>query len=107
VRFPVEFAQRYVYQTDRHPTFGPVTYQQLPGMIKKEISELAEQEQVLEILSQRNPKDAYYRAWIRLGDINIVMRLRDWRPKGEVLAPLTLRQKMYEEAQAELSHYLR
>ena len=105
MRFPAQFARRYVYQTDRHPTFQPVTYQQLPGIIRTEILESAEQEQVLEILSQRDPKDSYYRAWIRLGDINIVMRLRDWRPKGEVIAPLTLRQKMYEEAQAELSHY--
>ena len=105
MRFPAQFAQRYVYQTDRHNSFQPVTYRQLTTVIEREIIEPEEKEKVLHILSQRNPKDAYYRAWIRLGDINIVMRLRDWRPNGEVIAPLVLRQKMYQEAQMEISHY--
>ncbi|NEP20064.1 MAG: hypothetical protein F6J97_24780, partial [Leptolyngbya sp. SIO4C1] len=30
---------------------------------------------------------------------------RDWRPKGEVIAPLALRQQMRQEGIAELAHY--
>jgi len=32
------------------------------------------------------------------GDINALMRLRDWRPNGEVIAPLSVRQQLQEEA---------
>ena len=33
------------------------------------------------------------------------MRLRDWRPNGEVIAPVALREQMRLEAQAELAYY--
>jgi CRISPR-associated protein (TIGR03985 family) len=33
------------------------------------------------------------------------MRLRDWRPNGEVIAPLVLRRQMQQEAQIELGWY--
>ncbi|ESA32285.1 crispr-associated tigr03985 family [Leptolyngbya sp. Heron Island J] len=105
MRFPPEFARRYVAQTKRHKTFETVDYDALPKLIKQEIDDVNEQATALEILAQRNPQDAYYRAWIRLGDINSVMRLRDWRPMGEVIMPLELRQRMREEAVAELQHY--
>lgn len=42
---------------------------------------------------------------IRTGDINVLMRLRDWRPNGEVIAPLSVRQQLQEEAKQELSNY--
>jgi CRISPR-associated protein (TIGR03985 family) len=34
------------------------------------------------------------------------MRLRDWRPNGEVIAPLAYREQMAREAQAELQLYV-
>ncbi|MEO0887135.1 MAG: TIGR03985 family CRISPR-associated protein [Cyanobacteria bacterium J06648_10] len=105
MRFPSAFAQRYVHETDRHPTFQVIAYEALSTLIKQEIKDSADRAAVLKVLSQRNPDDVYYRAWIRLGDINILMRLRDWRPKGEVIAPLEMRQRMKEEAKAELMHY--
>ena len=105
MRFPPNFAQRYVQQTDRHATFEPIAYKKLLVLVKQQIQAPDAQATVLKILSQQTAKDAYYKAWIRLGDINIVMRLRDWRPKGEVIAPLELRQQMRREAQAELEHY--
>ena len=105
MRFPPKFARWYVDQTERHDTFQAVDYEALPGVIKQVIGDKDEQATVLDILAERNPQDAYYRAWIRLGDINIVMRLRDWRPKGEVIAPLALRRQMQEEADTELRHY--
>jgi len=105
MRFPPDFAQWYVHQSDRHATFQPIAYKQLPALIKQEITDAKARKAVLHILSSRDPNDAYYRAWIRVGDINIVMRLRDWRPAGEVIAPLALRQQMHQESEAELSHY--
>ena len=105
VRFPPTFAERYVHQTDRHSTFESIAYKKLPSLIKREITDPHERAKALRILKQKDPSDQYYKAWIRLGDINIVMRLRDWRPNGEVIAPLTLREQMQEEAQVELSNY--
>ncbi|NJM99823.1 MAG: TIGR03985 family CRISPR-associated protein [Phormidesmis sp. RL_2_1] len=105
MRFPPNFAKWYVHQSDRHATFQPIAYEKLSALIKREITDSKAKKTALDILSQRDPKDAYYRAWIRLGDINIVMRLRDWRPAGEVIAPLALRQQMQQESEAELSHY--
>lgn len=105
MRFPPDFAQWYVHQSDRHATFQPIAYEKLPTLIEQEIEDSKVRKATLNILSKRDPKDAYYRVWIRLGDINIVMRLRDWRPAGEVIAPLALRQQMHQESEAELSHY--
>jgi CRISPR-associated protein (TIGR03985 family) len=106
MRFPPDFAKWYVHQSDRHATFQPIAYEKLSALIKREITDPKAKKTALDILSQRDPKDAYYRAWIRLGDINIVMRLRDWRPAGEVIAPLALRQQMHQESEVELSHYM-
>lgn len=105
MRFSPTFAQRYVQQTDRHSTFEPIAYGALLSLIKQEIKDADAQASILETLSQRKANDEYYRAWIRLGDTNIVMRLREWRPNGEVIAPVELRQQMKQESQAELMHY--
>ncbi|MCT7982366.1 TIGR03985 family CRISPR-associated protein [Laspinema sp. A4] len=59
----------------------------------------------MQVLANRSETDAYYRAWIREGDINVRMRLRSWRPNGEVILPLSLRHQMAEEVTRELSHY--
>ena len=105
IRFPARFARWYVNDTVRHPTFQPVSYKSLPQLICQEIQSQEEQEKLLQIIKQRSPKDTYYKAWIRLGDINVLMRLRDWRPNGEVIAPLSVRQTLKEEALQELSNY--
>ena len=105
IRFSTAFAHWYVNQTHRHSTFQLVTHEELPALVKCEIKDPAIRAEVLDILAKRKATDAYYRAWVRLGDINIVMRLRDWRPNGEVIAPLELRQQMKQEAQAELLYY--
>ncbi|MEA5620756.1 TIGR03985 family CRISPR-associated protein [Cronbergia sp. UHCC 0137] len=105
LRFSADFAHWYVDNTVRHPTFKPVAYQQLAKVITNSVKSPAEQQQILEIIQQRNKNDRYYQGWIRTGDINVLMRLRDWRPKGEVIAPLTVRQGLKEEAIQELSHY--
>ena len=105
LRFPQEFARWYVDNTIRHRTFQPLNYPEIPSLIAQKIDHPKERQQLLKLIQQRSPTDSYYRAWIRLGDINVVMRLRDWRPNGEVIAPLSYRELMAREVEQERSHY--
>lgn len=104
LRFKPAFAKWYVDNTARHPTFHQVEYSELPNLINKKVPK-QEQQQLLKILQNRDKNDAYYTAWIRTGDINVLMRLRDWRPNGEVIAPLSIRIRMKEEANQESKNY--
>lgn len=105
MRFSPAYAQRYVDDTQRHPTFRSASYPSLIKLVEQCIPETAGKAQVLVALQNRPATDAYYTGWIRLNDINIVMRLRDWRPQGEVIAPLAMRERMHQEALQELAHY--
>lgn len=106
LRFPPMFAKDYVEDTVRHATFCKIPYADLFSLVAQQITDGQEREAVLEILRRRSPDDAYYRAWVRVGDINVTLRLRDWRPQGEVIAPLGLRQQMQAEVEEERSHYI-
>jgi CRISPR-associated protein (TIGR03985 family) len=90
----------------RHPTFKVIPYTRIASLLQKDVSSDHERDTILAILGQRDPSDRYYQALIRPNDINIIQRLRDWRPNGEVLAPISLRQRMVDEATQELMHYL-
>jgi CRISPR-associated protein (TIGR03985 family) len=107
LRFPPHFAKWYVDDTFRHQTFRAVEYHELPVIIRDSIGNKTEQKQILKILQQRSPEDIYYKAWIRTGDINVLMRLRDWRPNGEAIAPLSIREQLAVEAKRELTNYER
>jgi CRISPR-associated protein (TIGR03985 family) len=107
MRFPADFARWYVEDTQRHITFQAVAYRSLTNLVCREVSDPSARKEILQVIGQCSPTDAYYRAWIRLGDTNITMRLRDWRPNGEVIAPLVIRQQMQREAEAELQQYLK
>ena len=106
LRFAPEFARWYVDDTDRHSTFAPVAYDDLPELIATQAPP-GDRDQLLRLVAQLPPTDVYYRAWVRLGDTNVTMRLRDWRPNGEVIAPLAVRQQMMQEATQELNQYRR
>jgi CRISPR-associated protein (TIGR03985 family) len=106
IRFSEDFARWYVDNTVRHPTFKAIPYAKIPFLLHKSIATDQERDAILSILQKRNSEDRYYQAWIRPSDINIIQRLRDWRPNGEVLAPISLRQRMVNEATQELMHYL-
>jgi CRISPR-associated protein (TIGR03985 family) len=105
MRFSPVFARWYVENTQRHDTFQKVEFDQLFSLVKKEIVDPIEQKQILEIIQQKAPNDVYYQGYVRIGDINLLMRLRDWRPNGEVIAPLCLRKKLKQEAIEELNNY--
>ncbi|OZH54360.1 hypothetical protein AFK68_11435 [Hydrocoleum sp. CS-953] len=105
MRFEPKFARGYVDGTVRHETFKPIKYQSLSKLVQKEIKNPQKRQKLLNIIKARSPKDAYYWGWIRNGDINVLMRLRDWRPKGEVIAPISIREKLKLEAEEELANY--
>jgi CRISPR-associated protein (TIGR03985 family) len=104
MRFSQDFARWYVDDTNRHPTFAPVAYGDLPKLIVAHAPR-ADRDNLLTLVTDRYPKDRYYQGWIRVGDTNVTMRLRDWRPQGEVMAPWGVRQQMMAEAEQELRQY--
>lgn len=104
MRFSPWFARWYVDGTVRHPTFARVSYGEALAQVERQVLE-AERDDVLAVLRQRSAQDVFYAGWVRLGDINVVMRLRDWRPQGEVIAPWGLRQRMVAEVRQEAAHY--
>jgi CRISPR-associated protein (TIGR03985 family) len=104
MRFEERFARWYVNDTERHATFKPVAYQGLPKLIQK-YAQPQEKQELLELVKNRLPEDYYYCAWIRNNDTNVIMRLREWRSNGEVIAPLSIRQRMKWEALKELENY--
>jgi CRISPR-associated protein (TIGR03985 family) len=105
LRFAPQFARRYVDNTVRHPTFQLIAYERIPALVRREIADAGEREKILHILRQRPASDRYFCAYVRVGDTNFTMRLRDWRPNGEVIAPLAYREQMAQEAEAELRFY--
>jgi CRISPR-associated protein (TIGR03985 family) len=105
LRFPPDFAQRYVLNTQRHASFKPISYNNIPKLVHKVVIDPQEQQHILEIIQRRPATDVYFRAWVRVGDTDLTMRLRDWRPNGEVIAPIGIRNQMRQEAEQELYHY--
>ncbi|MEN9223834.1 MAG: TIGR03985 family CRISPR-associated protein [Thermostichus sp. HHBFW_bins_43] len=105
IRFRQDFARRYVVQTERHPTFKLVAYSKISALVRQNVENIQQQDRILKIVKNRSPEDVYFQAWIRQGDTNITMRLRDWRPNGEVIAPIPVREQMKSEAAQELAFY--
>ncbi len=89
----------------RHETFQRLNYEEIPQNLQQTICDPQERQSILKILAERSPEDLYYGVWIRWQDTNVLMRLRDWRPNGEVIAPLEVRQKMREEVSTEYQFY--
>lgn len=105
MRFPAEFARWYVKDTIRHRTFQPIAHRELPRLVKQCVRDRTSAKQILELIKRKPSTDSYFWGWIRVPDINITMRLRDWRPNGEVIAPLEMRSQMQREAELELQNY--
>ncbi|MBD2433785.1 MULTISPECIES: TIGR03985 family CRISPR-associated protein [Fischerella] len=110
LRFEREFHDRYVKGTERHDTFAKITYQQAQHLIRREVQQAEPQRALLKILANRSPNDAYYQVSIRYQDHkyrdnNVIMRLRAWRPKCEVLLPFDLRQSIAAEVAKEFLFY--
>lgn len=110
LRFDREFCDRYVKDTERHETFEEISYQQVQRLIQHQIKQSQQQQALLKILANRSPKDAYYQVFIRYQDYkqrdnNVVMRLRAWQPKVEVLTPWDLRQSFAADIATQFQLY--
>ncbi len=106
LRFDQDFHERYIQGTFRHQTFKPVKYQHVEQLIRQHTPQQQQQQALLTVLKSRSRKDAYYQVHYREFDTNVKMRLRAWRPNGEVLLPWELRQSIAEEVKKEYQLYL-
>lgn len=105
MRFDRDFAKRYIDNSLRHDTFTAIGYAQAQALIQSQLPDRTLQQQALQILDQRSPEDAYYTARYRRHDLNILLRLRAWRPHMEVLLPWELRQQLAREVKREFEFY--
>lgn len=72
---------------------------QYSNLTEQEIQQLNQKQLLLKILHSCSPTDIYYKAKYRIDDNNVIMRLRAWGPKMEVLLPWSLRQRMIDDVQ--------
>lgn len=105
LRFDREYSDRYIQYSFRHETFEAIAYQQAQRLIRQHTPQELQQQALLKVLAARSPEDTYYRVCYRHGDNNVMMRLRAWRPKAEVLMPWDLRQSIAADIAAEFLLY--
>ncbi len=83
----------------RHYTFESVDYNTAKALLQQKIQQLEQKQSLLKILYSCSPTDIYYKAKYRIDDNNVIMRLRAWGLKMEVLLPWNLRQRMIDDVQ--------
>ena len=100
LRFDRDYHQRYIKDTIRHATFKRIeNISQVKEFIVRQLEEGDRSKNRLLEIIDRHPDDAYYQLHYRVGDNNVIMRLRGWSFNVEVLLPLRLRQTMASEIQ--------
>jgi CRISPR-associated protein (TIGR03985 family) len=104
LRFERNFHDHYIKDTFRHETFEQIRYQTAIQLVRQHAPK-PYQQKLLAVLKSRSSQDAYYKAWYREGDTNIGLRLRAWRPNGEVLLPWELRSEIAREVALEFQNY--
>ncbi|MDJ0796790.1 MAG: TIGR03985 family CRISPR-associated protein [Calothrix sp. MO_167.B12] len=105
LRFDEDYDRRYIKHSNRHSTFIRVKYENLEKIISKATNEPQEIQAFLDILKKRDRHDAYYQVMYRHKDNGIIMRLRAWGAKCEVIFPSDLRAIRAEEIAAEFKLY--
>jgi len=99
IRFDHYFHNLYIKGTEREKLFKNISYKQAQSLISRSQEDLKHKRQLLKVIKSRSPRDIYCRVNYRIDDYNVIMRLRDWGAKVEVLFPWDLRQTMTEEIQ--------
>lgn len=95
LRFDPDFAQRYIHKSSRHVTFEKLdSYEDAIDLIE-EVEKCARSKILARI--KKYPDAAYYTLRYRQNDNNVIMRIRAWGQKVEVLYPEKLRQRMRED----------
>ncbi|MGM3309662.1 TIGR03985 family CRISPR-associated protein [Anabaena sp. WFMT] len=105
LRFERDYHDRYIQDTSRHETFNLISYEKAKSLIKNSEVNSEQKAELLKVMANRSPKDAYYSLQYRHGDNNVTMRLRAWRPKVEILLPYDLRQKVKADIIKEIGLY--
>jgi CRISPR-associated protein (TIGR03985 family) len=105
LRFERDYHDRYIRDTFRHETFKLIGYQKAKSLIQSSVVNSEHKAELLKVLANRSPKDAYYSLQYRHGDHNVTMRLRAWRPRVEILSPYDLRQKVTADIVKEIGLY--
>ena len=95
LRFEADFAQRYIHNSFRHPTFKKLdSDRDAIALIEK--LKLPNSKKLSAHINQ-HPDGAYYTLRYRRNDNNVIMRLRAWGPKVEVIFPQDLRHRMSQD----------
>jgi len=105
LRFDQEYSEKYIDESFRHQTFKALktpkdlekwqARQHLSPNARQVIGRILSRWRKMDI---ENPTHSYFRADYRLNDNNVIMRLRAWGDKVEVLYPSGLRQRMAEDS---------
>ena len=99
IRFQQYFHNLYIQGTQRENLFKEISYKQAQSLISSSEDKLEHKQKLLKVIKSRSPKDIYCRVNYRKDDYNVIMRLRAWGAKVEVLSPWNLRQTMTENIQ--------
>jgi CRISPR-associated protein (TIGR03985 family) len=98
IRFDRYFYANYIENTERTTTFKCISYHEAENLILGAKHETYESKQaLLSLLKSRSQQDIYCKAHYRVNDNNVIMRLRAWGPKVEVLFPTDLRKRMTDD----------
>ncbi len=95
LRFEPDFAQRYIDNSFRHPTFNKLNSLEETRALIKSLN-LPNTQQLLTHIHTYSDA-AYYILRYRQQDNTVIMRLRAWGPKVEVIFPHELRQRMRQD----------
>ncbi|KST63831.1 TIGR03985 family CRISPR-associated protein [Mastigocoleus testarum] len=107
LRFEKYFYGNYIKGTERDEMFKKISHQQVEKNIKScQKLTLIEQKNLISTVNSRSPEDIYCKVFYRINDNNIVMRLRAWGAKVEVILPWDLRQRMKAEMEANYKLYI-
>lgn len=109
LRFDQYFYGNYIQGTERDEMFTKISRQEVEKLVKRyTYSASAEQRDLVSTLQSRLAKlnqGIYCKVDYRDKDNNIVMRLRAWGPKVEVILPWDLRHRMTTDIEATYKLY--
>lgn len=97
LRFPKYYHEAYIEDTLRHETFKQIDPQISLRKLFKQLKIDPESKKAIEQKMARFADDAYYKLDYRVGDNDVIMRLRAWGANVEVLYPPDLRDRMIED----------
>jgi CRISPR-associated protein (TIGR03985 family) len=101
LRFDRYFYGNYIANTERVKQFVEMDFERAEKHFQADPSIIDRGLSLFHLFGDRprHKSDVFCLAQHRLGDNNVVMRLRAWGPNVEVLLPLSLRQRMTDDMQ--------